>query len=55
MKLLIWKLVWKVVCKWQEVALDNDLWEQFKECEEILHRMKSYKKAMVDKGIWEND
>lgn len=52
MKNLIWKIVWKVICKWEKVAFENGLDEQQEQCEEIQLYLQKYKKAMKEKGIW---
>lgn len=52
MKLLIWKLVWKIICKWEKVAIDNGLVEQMNQCIEIQNRLHKYKNAMREKGLW---
>lgn len=52
MKKLIWKLVWKVICKWEKVAERNGMMEQVDECEDIKFDLVKYKNAMKEKGLW---
>ena len=52
MKMFIWKLVWKIVCKWKQIAIKHGLEEQEYECCEIQRHLHSYKNAMRKKGLW---
>lgn len=52
MKMFIWKLVWKIVCKWERVAEENGLEDQAEDCCEIQRYLHSYKNAMRKKGLW---
>lgn len=52
MRLIIWKLVWKIVCKWKEIAIKYGLDEQEYECCEIQRNLCNYKNAMRKKGLW---
>ena len=52
MKLLIWKLVWKIICKWERIAEENGLEEQVEDCCFIQRKLCDYKIAMREKGLW---
>lgn len=52
MKKLIWKLVWKVICKWEKVAENNDLQEQVVECNNIKADLIHFKNTMKQNGLW---
>lgn len=52
MKKLIWKLVWKVICKWEKVAENNGLQEQVDECTDIKVDLIHFKNAMKQNGLW---
>lgn len=52
MKLLIWKLVMKIICKWRRIAEENGLEEQEYDCALIQRKLCDYKIAMREKGLW---
>lgn len=52
MKYFIWKMVYKIILKWEKVAFKNGLNEQVNECIQIQNRLQHYKSVMIDKGIW---
>lgn len=52
MKYFIWKVVYKIILKWEKVAFKNGLNEQVNECIQIQNRLQHYKSVMIDKGIW---
>lgn len=49
---LIWKTIYKIICKWEKIAYKNGLSEQVNECIQIENRMVHIKSVMVEKGIW---
>ena len=51
MKYMVWKVVYRIVCRWEKVAFKNGLTEQVNECIQIENRMMHYKSAMLEKGI----
>ena len=50
MKYLVWKMVYKIICKWEKVAFKNELTEQVNECIQIKNRMMHYKSVMIENG-----
>lgn len=52
MKFVIWKAVYKIICKWEDVAFKNGLSEQGNECRQMKRGLMHYKNVMQDKGIW---
>lgn len=52
MKYLIWKMVYKIVQKWEKVSRKNGLTEQINECIQIQIRLMHYKSVMLEKGLW---
>lgn len=52
MKYRVWKIVYKIIQKWERVARKNELWEQVNECIQIQNRLTHYKVVMIERGIW---
>lgn len=52
MKYLVWRMVYKIIQKWEMVARKNGLMEQVNECIQIQNRMQHYRSVMVDMGVW---
>ena len=52
MKYRVWKIVYRIIQKWEMVARKNDLTEQINECIEIQNRLMHYKSVMIEEGIW---
>lgn len=51
MKFVIWKAVYKIICRWEDVAFKNGLSEQVDECRQIQRGLMHYKNVMQEKGI----
>lgn len=52
MKIYIWKLVWRIICKWEKEAEKNGLEDQVEDCFFIQLKLCDYKNAMRKKGLW---
>lgn len=52
MKIRVWKVVYKVVQKWEKIAFKHGLAEQVNECIQIQNRLMHYKSRMIEEGIW---
>lgn len=52
MKYFIWRMVYKIIQKWEVVARKNGLTEQINECIQTQSRMQHYRSVMVEEGLW---
>lgn len=52
MKIRVWKMVYKIIQKWEKTACGHGLTEQVNECIQIQNRLMHYKSRMIEEGIW---
>lgn len=51
-KYMIWKIIYKIIQRWEKVAFRHGLNEQVNECIQIQNRLMHYKSVMKESGIW---
>lgn len=54
MKIIVWKIVYKIIQKLEKIAFKHGLTEQVNECIQIQNRLMHYKSKMIEEGIWKN-